>query len=276
MDLIIMSNNLILGWLYDRSLPEIEAFLVSAVRSKSDAKIVILGGYTDGGEYTYKGIRDLGIELIEVPHGPESEDITHYISRRYCWFDWYLNQHPEYDRVMLTGIRDVIVQSDPFAYDSGNDLCCFLESRLLGECSWNRMWLEKGFGKIELDKLFYKPISCSEIVLGSYAVILDYVRLMSSYICKPNSVPLIIDQCVHNYLLWNDYLKNVRIFKPGEGPVYTMGYVITDNPGKEMFKLNSKNQVLNNDGSVVPAIHQYDRSGVYNPLLRAKYRKENI
>lgn len=266
-----MSNNLILGWLYDRSLPEIEAFLVSTIRAKPNAKIVILGGYTDGGEYTYKGIRDLGIELIEVPHGPESEDKTHFISRRYCWIDWYLKQHPEYERVILTGIRDVIIQSDPFVYDSGNALCCFLESKLIGECSWNRMWLSDIYGIQEAEKLYYKPISCNEIIMGNYNRITEYVSLMASYICKPDSKPLVIDQGVHNYLLWNDMLGEVQLFKPGEGVVYTMGYVITDNHGKEIFKLNDKNQVLNNDGSVVPMIHQYDRSGTLNTILRDIY-----
>jgi hypothetical protein len=267
----VVSKNLILGWLYDRSFDEIKAFLVAFLKAKIDAKLVILGGYTDGGGYTWQTIKDLGIEFVSVPHGPEKDDLTHYISRRYCWYDWYLSQHPEYERVMITGIRDVIIQSDPFAYDSGGDLCCFLESRIIKECSWNRMWLQEGFCREVLESIWENPISCAEIVLGNYARMTTYIKLMLPHICGPNLKIRIIDQAVHNYLLWNKQLEPVRLFKPGEGPVCTMGYVMTDGNGKEMFKLNDRHQVLNDDGSVVQVIHQYDRDADLNVLFRSIY-----
>ena len=263
-----MAGNLILGWLYDRSIEEIKAFLVSATRAKPDAKIVILGGFVDGGNNTYQGIRDLGVELVEVPHGPESEDLTHFISRRYCWYDWYLDQHPEYDRVMLTGIRDVIVQSDPFAYDSGNALCCFLESRLIKCCNWNRMWLQEGFNLEELERIHDNPISCAEIVIGSRDHVAEYVKLMVPHICGHNLKIRVIDQAVHNYLLWNGKLGNVKLFKPGEGPVFTMGYRYQE--CEDEISLNEEYQVLNDDGSVASVIHQYDRFTISN-MLRSTY-----
>ncbi len=271
-------NNLVLGWLYDRSWEEVRAFVISAERAKMDAHVVILAWHNEAS--TWERIRDHGIEVIAVPcdyvmfeteevhHRPVRNDLTHFISRRYCFYGWYLNQHREYDQVMLTGIRDVIIQSDPFEYNSGNALCCFLESRLIKKCNWNCMWLHDGFNQDELEKIHENSISCAEIVLGKSNRVTEYVKLMVPHICGPNLKIRVIDQAVHNYLLWNKMLGEVRLFKPGEGPVFTMGYRYQEREAEII--MNESNQVLNDDGTIASVIHQYDRFAI-NTLLRSVY-----
>jgi hypothetical protein len=266
-----MSKNLIVGWLYDRSFEAIQAFLVSAIRNKAvDTKVVILAWFDSGGN-TFDRIRATAshdIELIQVEHRAD-DDLRHFISRRFCFYKQYLDEHPEFDNVMLTGLRDVIVQSDPFAYDPGESLLCFLESIKIGECGWNRMWLEQAYGKDELDKIRENWVSCAEIVMGKRKRVVDYVDLMAEDICGIHMRLGVIDQAVHNLLLWNGRLGEVRTFHPGEGPVFTMGYRYSY--GKEgEIKLNGEHQVLNDNGVPAAVIHQYDRFAIDIPL-RAYY-----
>ena len=264
-------RNLILGWLYDRSWEEIRAFVVSAKRAKMDADVVILAWHNEA--EAWEKARGYGAEVVAVPKDYVPSDVnlgelTHFISRRYCFYDWYMRQHPEYERVLLTGIRDVIIQTDPFVYDPGDALCCFLESILLRESAWNRMWLHDGFNQQELERIHDNPVSCAEIVYGNHKRVLEYVELMLPHICSPGLKVRVIDQAVHNYLLWNGLLGEVRTFRPGKGIVFTMGYHY-DGRGQSIW-MNVADQVFNDDGTVAPVIHQYDRFEI-ETALRARY-----
>ena len=83
---------------------------------------------------------------------------------------------------------------------------------------------------------------------------MEYLELMVDQLLRLKSHPNGMDQGVHNYLLYKQQLKNVRIFQNRLGPVFTMGKTV-DLP----TAFDDQGFVLNQDGSIANVLHQYDR-----------------
>jgi hypothetical protein len=196
-----------------------------------------------------------------------------YCIRFALYYLFLINNREHYASVMLTDVRDVIFQRNPFDFDFGDNLCCFLEdSRIpISKCAFNSNWLLKGFGAETLEALGVKAISCSGINIGSYEAILEYLQVMLDHMLKLKSKhDKGIDQGVHNYILHNRYLKNVRVFENENGPVLTMGHTV-DLP----HRFNSEGFIVNQNDTVVNVLHQYDRH-IENGTLKLIYDKGRL
>jgi len=162
----------------------------------------------------------------------------------------------KYDNVMLTDVRDVIFQRDPFDFDLGNELCVFLEDRRtkIRNCPFNAGWLSRGFSVQTLEDLGQHTISCSGVTIGSYDAVLRYLEAMIDHMIPLRSHEFGIDQGVHNFLFRKRLLKDVRVYENGRAPVFTMGRV-QDLPAS----FNDEGFLLNEDGTIPNVLHQYDR-----------------
>ena len=176
---------------------------------------------------------------------------------RFPLYYLYLAQNRgRYANVMLTDVRDVIFQRDPFAFEFGDDLCVFIEDdrQKMEDCPYNSEWLKTGFGEDVLREIGNEIPSCSGTTIGGYQAIMEYLELMVDQMLQLKSHPSGMDQGVHNYLLYKQQLKNVRIFQNRLGPVFTMGKTV-DLP----TAFDDEGFVLNKDGSIAHVLHQYDR-----------------
>jgi hypothetical protein len=178
---------------------------------------------------------------------------------RYFWYlAWLQAQNSTYSKVMLTDVRDVVFQRDPFDFDFGEEVCFFLEdsSRTIGTCPYNSDWFGIAFGAQTLSKMEHSRISCSGTTIGSCSAVLLYLQTMVKHLMCLNSRALVpgIDQAVHNYILYSGLLDNILLFENHTGPVLTMGWLSEDR-----IKMTSDGQVLRDDGSMVQVLHQYDR-----------------
>ena len=84
-----------------------------------------------------------------------------FLCMRYLLAYCYLQEFAEkYQYVMLSDIRDVIFQKDPFNFSIGEKLCCFLEREgvSLGQHPDNAGWVEFAFDKPTLERLSDNPI----------------------------------------------------------------------------------------------------------------------
>lgn len=192
---------------------------------------------------------------------------VHVMCVRYPLYYLYLTKYGQkYDNIMLTDVRDVIFQRDPFDFDIGDSLCCFYEDegKTIGSCEVNSTWIKEGFNPQALTKIGHKKISCSGTTIGSRSAIMRYLEVMIDNMIQLKCHTWGIDQGVHNYILQTGLFDNVKFYENQHGPILTMHYTSAD-------KLHFDNQgyLVNDDGSIINALHQYDRQ---SPEIKNKMR----
>jgi hypothetical protein len=157
------------------------------------------------------------------------------------------------DQVLLTDVRDVVFQRDPFE-SRVEGLEVFLEdpSMTLGSQPHNRKWLLDLYGSQELAAIGNEVVSCCGTVAGGSEPILTYVEAMWQEITRRRRPVGNRDQAIHNYLLRRGELGPVTIVPNGQGRVLTMG-------GMRRIQSDESGTILNDDGLASPILHQYDR-----------------
>lgn len=171
---------------------------------------------------------------------------------RYFLYDEYLkNKQTAYDKIMLSDLRDVYFQRDPFDFDMQRGLCVFLENITIGCCPYNSSWISVLFNRDTAESMRDCQVSCSGITIGSTACILDYLSIMRKYLLPPRQI-VGYDQGVHNYILYKGLLKDTHLYINDFGPVLTMGYLKSWNKTEDGLIADYK-------GNPVNVLHQYDR-----------------
>ena len=172
---------------------------------------------------------------------------------RYGHYYDIVRTRPDADQVLLTDVRDVIFQCDPFD-PPVEGLEVFLEDRsvTLGMEPRNRRWIDALYGKRETVALRDEVVSCSGTVVGRRDDILHYLREMSQAIVWRRRPLGSHDQGVHNHLLRHERLGAVTVVRNGHGRVLTMGEL-------ERVRRDCFGHVVNDDGSMPAVLHQYDR-----------------
>jgi hypothetical protein len=188
---------------------------------------------------------------------------------RYFHCAQYMRSHPEFSLILLSDIRDVVFQADPFA-DLADGLHLGLESPKLTIATQrdNRRWMIEVYGETLLNRLGHHQISCSGVTLGDAASIKVYVNKMLDEIIH---VPLfklehqILDQAIHNKLLYCGELPTVHLCQPLQSTIATVG-VLTEGD----LTVDSTGMLLNTDGRPAPIVHQYDRQKTLADAFRIR------
>lgn len=157
------------------------------------------------------------------------------------------------DAVLLTDLRDVAFQRDPFE-DPVTGLELYLEddSVRIGSESFNARWIRNLYGAAELERLGDHPASCSGTIVGTGAAVLAYLDAMTGEIARHRRPLGSHDQAIHNALLHDGHLGVVTVVRNGEGRVLTLGKMSS-------YETAPDGPVLNADGSVPAVLHQWDR-----------------
>ena len=174
--------------------------------------------------------------------------------------------------ILITDVRDVVFQDNPFGGIVDECLLFFSENSKvsLGQQSINWNWLTNAYGLAAVESLAPFPILCSGTVLGSYKCILRYLSDMTDELARLS--PKIVgqfgfDQGALNYLYYSKSWPKAVVNASFYGPVATLAL---ENPNE--FNFDDDGRLLNNDGSIVPILHQYDRHEVLltrcNDLLK--------
>lgn len=167
------------------------------------------------------------------------------------------------EHVLLTDLRDVLFQADPF--DPPVDaLETFLEdpSRTIGGEPFNRRWIQALYGRATLTAMTNLTASCSGTVIGPRVDILNYLTEMQLAITWRRRPLGSHDQGVHNRLLHSGRLR-AKVIPNEHGRVLTMG-------GMSDIRRGPDGRILNADGTVPAVLHQYDRHPTLaHELLRA-------
>lgn len=180
----------------------------------------------------------------------------------YCYLKEFSRK---YRYVMLTDVRDVIFQKDPFDFAINEQLCCFTESEdlSLGKEPYDAAGLELAFDRFTLNQLKDNRIICAGITIGPADLVTGYLEKMIDLFMKapgkgwevaaasPGDEP-ILDQAVHNYLVYNGLLSEVALYANDDGPVLTLGL-------EKNVSVARSGMIVNKRGNVPNIVHQYDR-----------------
>jgi hypothetical protein len=178
---------------------------------------------------------------------------------RFLHFYRFLLEYP-YARVLLSDVRDVLFQTDPFrALSDVRGLAVSLEPRryCIGTEPWNADRVREIYGAAMLARVAAQPVSCSGVTYGEGAAMREYLRLMTDEILalgRRMARRGWFDQALHNVILWTRWPGPLRLLETLASPVATLGSV----PEHEL-RSDATGRLLNADGAVISVLHQYDR-----------------
>ena len=270
-------TNLILGTVKNYNYAQIRPFLDSLSAVNYAGEVVLL--VSDISRKTASKLLERGIKLVYfTDYYPFLSDYNEVLSElglpakydlplslctmRFVMYYLYLSRlDGKYNRVMLTDVRDVIFQKDPFAFNDNNQLSVFLEDdkHRIADCPHNSKWIKQSFEEGVSEQIKNKNISCNGIIIGPTGSLLDYLKKMMDLIFRVGP-PGIVGQGFHNYLIHTGKLPGANIFSNESGPVLTLGLM-------SGYCQNEAGELLNQAGLVPNIIHQYDR----HPKLARRY-----
>ncbi len=265
-------NKVILGTAFNYDYKQIELFLGSLARV-FNGKVVL---------FTNRKIKIpiKGIEVEFVFWNPERQsalpvafnDVINY--RHYLYLD-FLRRNSSIDAVMLSDVRDVFFQSDPFEM-LDEKITVAVEDMTIEGCAINSNWIRTIFGQDYFDSVAKRKIICAGTTIGNYESILAYEEEMIVLLEKwhngldSGESNMVIDQAIHNY--WCLQHKDSIIYSNNEtGSILTMGHT-------QNFRFNREGNLINSQGEPYSVIHQFDRvnwvENIFNQKMNIQAQKE--
>lgn len=190
----------------------------------------------------------------------------HLRYRRYLLYLEFLEKREaDFDRVFIADSRDVYFQADPFGWNWTEGVHFFLEepANRIGICPQHRKWLTRQFGEAYFKQHTEKVPTCSGTTYGDVTSIRQYLDAMFTAIMGAHDLSRMPDgdQGIHNYVLFEKLVKNRTVHKNRHGPVLSMAHMMDSG-----WQTGADGTVLNDNGELVPVLHQYDRF----PALKAR------
>lgn len=231
---------------------------------------------------------DMGADILPFERPPALAHLPYNALRYFLYLD-LLRQAPRpYARVLISDVRDVIFQRDPFSFPWTEGLNVTLEDArmTIGTCPYMTRWTTGHLGEAAWRALAGQRISCSGTTVGDHAAMLDYLERLTGLLLPfsptppppapaqsadgPSGTPppptgmAGYDQGVHNRLLHGGRLPKVTLHD-NAGPILTLGYKETP-PATD-----ARGDILNDAGIPAVMVHQYDRMPELFRAVRARY-----
>lgn len=192
-----------------------------------------------------------------------------FIARLFMYKSFLDRFADDFERTLITDLRDVIFQGDPFVPTLPASVVCAAEDKTIGACQINTNWITTVFGPAMLDELSGRVIACAGTTLGTSAKMRDYLDLM----CR--SVAALVanghrdwpggDQPIHNVLLWKHQPPFMTLDVNNQF-FATLGHT----PANEISVRQGRIFVRDR---MAPIVHQYDRHPQTWPVLsEARFR----
>jgi hypothetical protein len=179
-------------------------------------------------------------------------------SRYFDYLDFLARDGEAYASVMISDLRDVVFQSDPFEKPLPADIVFAQERCLLGESPVNQRWMAEAYGEAVAHNVRDCLVSCSGTTFGTVSGMLRYLVAMTTELAGLASRDILLsrgmDQGIHNYVIRMRPLRNAW-FDPTDSLVATMHFV-----PDESIQTTPRGVLI--DGKLVPVVHQWDRKKI--------------
>lgn len=254
--------NLVMGTALGYNAEQLKPF-VHSLRKHYDGRVALLVENTS--EELGKFFDDYKVKTFTVSFDTNNQDAI--CSKRHIFYKQVLlKSFPNVEKILLTDVRDVIFQADPFAHEMTSELEFFYETKLYNFCECHRHWFEdlNIYGRKVFHEMKQHYIICAGTTFGTKTGIYDYLNKMNAELERLQSQlgRPVTDQPSHAYLIYHKAFDNYRCFHTGNGPVATLN-------GTNDLKFDENNNLLNDDGSIVAVVHQWDRTKYAN-IFREK------
>jgi hypothetical protein len=247
-----MSKNLVMGMIFGYSVEKIKPFVLS-LRQHYQGDVVFMTASVT--EEQQRFFDDYGIYTFipDAPLARETCQTERFRVYRECLTEYF----DDVENILVSDTRDVVFQSDPFAEYPKHDLEFFAEPELFRNCQHNRPWIYTFYGMERLVQMEPEYVICSGTTMGTRSAMMHYFTAMVDefdHLRNTNKMITYEDQACHNHLIYNNTFQNYAINHNGIGPISTMHH-------SKNLNFNRAGYLLNNDGKVIPVVHQYDRCG---------------
>ncbi|MFO1487986.1 MAG: hypothetical protein U1F65_05880 [Verrucomicrobiota bacterium] len=192
-------------------------------------------------------------------------------SRRFFLYQRFLeNNASRYRRVLLTDIRDVVFQKNPFDADWPRGLHVFAEdaSHTISSRPINADWVRRAFGEDGFRQLGSLPILCAGTILGDLPSLQDFLQHFCRTCTEARQLDSEgIDQGIFNMAVRTYRGQQVFQHPNGSSAVLTMAIMSGDD-----LQLNSEGYLTQPDGRIIPVLHQFDRHPEWLPKIKVLQR----
>jgi hypothetical protein len=260
------AQDLILGTVENYDFYQFRRFLITLRQTRFGGHVCLFVG-PGISRTTIRRIRQFDVEI--VPYGPAFPFVAEphpqapkslpapihiYNYRHFLYYDYMLKRGREFRNVLITDVKDVVFQRDPFDFPVTDRIHVAMENPdvPVGACPWNSQWLLAGYPPEVLERLKDKDLSCAGTTLAPVGHMMRYLELMLAEIAGMKDAYKCADQAAHNLLLHDGKLDPVEKLRNFEGPILTVG-------SEQRYELDDRNELVNRDGSKMAVIHQYDR-----------------
>jgi hypothetical protein len=197
---------------------------------------------------------------------PKGAWAPHPVMERFAAYDVWLAARPWVKQVLLTDVRDVIFQSDPFA-DPATQLEVFIESEgaTLKDHRFDQKYLKALVGPEVAARIDERPCLCVGTVFGPAPAVSRLCKAILLLAAIPRSEiggifgadQAACNLAVHLGLVGAEVRANY-------GRVATIG-------DRAQPTLREDGLISNPDGSLSPVVHQYDRHKLLADAVRQRW-----
>lgn len=201
-------------------------------------------------------LADHDVEALDAPNPSQNlEDWQpHAVVSRFAGFDVLLSERPWVKHALLTDVRDVVFQGDPFALELG-PLEVFCEGDFPLEAhDFNMKYMRAIVGDDMAHSLGDQACICVGTIMGEREALIRFCRLILMLGAIPRSEvggAFGADQATANLAVHLGLIH--AAIEPNFGRVATVGLTPRGGLGFEGGK------IINPDGSLSPIVHQHDR-----------------
>ena len=240
-------KNLIIGFWSGLPFGELEPFLASLRNTGFDGDLCILVD-----NVTAETVRQLVAHGVVVERLGQSAQnrMASQCSRFFAYLDFLARHEDRYRHVMLTDLRNVVFQSDPFAQPFPSDVVFAHERCRLVDSAMNRRWVEQAYGRPVAENMRNCLVSHTGATFGTIGGVLKYLTAMTSELTsRPVAMEEGIEQGVHNYV--------VHVRPPRGGWLDTGDSIVATmrNIGADSLEVSDRGVLV--EGRLVPVVHRW-------------------
>jgi hypothetical protein len=257
-------KDLIMGAVSNIPLESIKLFFKSLEQTGFSGETVLFIENIEN--QTQEILKDLKLDVKLITFqrvGSESNFMIH--DYRYSlYYKFLLGEGHRFNNILLTDVRDVFFQTNPFLENWSKDSITVTKEALLihQDMNWNGPWILTKFGHEVFSTIQHQPILCSGTIFGPTKFMIDFLKEMT-HVLFDNGYVRLSDQSSLNYLVHTGIIKSVAYSDNENGPIMTLCW-------EKQININQDNQVLLKNGNIASILHQYDRHDHLIKLLRSK------
>lgn len=242
-------DDLVLGYATGYDAAMIAPF-VRSLRAVFDGPVTLV---VDNRPDVLELLAEHDVEAVH-PEGSQGWE-PHAVMSRFAAYARLIERHPHAVDVLLTDVRDVVFQAEPFG-PPPRRLEVFVEneSGRLGDHAFNMKHMTALVGEEMTATLVDKPCICVGTVMGPRDDVARFCRMILMLAAIPRSEiggAFGADQAACNLAVHMDLVR--AEVRPNFGRVATLGMTPGDRLGF------AKGKVVNPDGGFSPIVHQHDR-----------------